>query len=137
MTSPITIDASVFVNAFSPTEAGSDNSLEFIEATRRQGIPVILPVLVLPEISAAIARKQNNTDLALGLVQELRLFSNITFVAVDEILADLAVDIAANRRLRGSDAVYAAVSLRFGTELVTLDREQLERLPEVVAVRAP
>lgn len=137
MTSPITIDASVFVNAFSPTEAGSDNSLEFIEATRRQGIPVILPVLVLPEISAAIARKQNNTDLALGLVQELRLFSNITFVAVDEILADLAVDIAANRRLRGSDAVYAAVALRFGTELVTLDREQLERLPEVVAVRAP
>lgn len=137
MTTPVTIDASVFVNAFSPTEVGSDNSLEFIEATRRQGIPVILPVLVLPEISAAIARKQNNTDLALGLVQELRLFSNITFVAVDEILADLAVDIAANRRLRGSDAVYAAVALRFGTELVTLDREQLERLPEVVAVRAP
>jgi predicted nucleic acid-binding protein len=137
MTSPVTIDASVFVNAFSPTEAGSDNSLEFIEVTRRQGIPVILPVLVLPEISAAIARKQNNTDLALGLVQELRLFSNITFVAVDEILADLAVDITANRRLRGSDAVYAAVALRFGTELVTLDREQLERLPEVIPVRAP
>lgn len=137
MTTPVTIDASVFVNAFSPTEAGSYNSLEFIEATRRQGIPVILPVLVLPEISAAIARKQNNTDLALGLVQELRLFSNITFVAVDEILADLAVDIAANRRLRGSDAVYAAVALRFGTELVTLDREQLERLPEVIPVRAP
>lgn len=137
MTTPVTIDASVFVNAFSPTEVGSDNSLEFIEATRRQGIPVILPVLVLPEISAAIARKQNNTDLALGLVQELRLFSNITFVAVDEILADLAVDIAANRRLRGSDAVYAAVALRFSTELVTLDREQLERLPEVIPVRAP
>lgn len=137
MTSPITIDASVFVNAFSPIEAGSDESLEFINAAKRKGIPIIVPVLLLPEISAAIARKQNNTDLALGLVQELRLFSNITFVAVDEILADLAVDIAANRRLRGSDAVYAAVALRFGTELVTLDREQLERLPEVIPVRAP
>lgn len=137
MTAPITIDASVFVNAFSPAEAGSDNSLEFIETTKRQDIPVILPVLVLPEISAAIARKQNNTALALSLVDELRLFSNLTFVAVDEILADLAVEISANRRLRGSDAVYAAVALRFGTELVTLDREQLERLPEIVAVRAP
>jgi hypothetical protein len=29
------------------------------------------------------------------------------------------------------------VALRFGTELVTLDREQLERLPEVIPVRAP
>jgi predicted nucleic acid-binding protein len=137
MTSPITIDASVFVNAFSPTEAGSDESFEFINATKRKGIPIIVPVLVLPEISAAIARRQNNTDLALNLVRELRLFSNITFVDVDEILAHLAVDIAADRRLRGSDAVYAAVALRFGTELVTLDREQLERLPEVIPVRAP
>ncbi|MBI5294004.1 MAG: type II toxin-antitoxin system VapC family toxin [Chloroflexi bacterium] len=137
MTSPITIDASVFVNAFSPTESGSDESLEFINATKRKGIPIIVPVLVLPEISAAIARRQNNTDLALNLVRELRLFSNITFVDVDEILAHLAVEIAATSRLRGSDAVYAAVALRFGTELVTLDREQLERLPEVIPVRAP
>ena len=56
---------------------------------------------------------------------------------MDESLAGLAVDIAAQRPLRVSDAVYAAVALRFGTELITLDREQLERLPEVVPVRAP
>jgi len=55
----------------------------------------------------------------------------------DESIADLAVDIAAHNRLRGSDAVYAAVALRFGTELITLDREQLDRLPRVLPVREP
>jgi len=39
--------------------------------------------------------------------------------------------------LRGSDAVYAAVALRFGTELVTLNGEQLEQLAEVLTVRSP
>lgn len=137
MISPITIDASVFVNAFSPNEEGSDQSLEFINTMKQQGTPIILPVLVLPEIVAAVARRQGNPKLALKLAEELRVFRNITFVDVDDVLADLAVDIAAQHRLRGSDAVYAAVSLRFGTQLVTLDREQLERLPKVLSVRTP
>jgi predicted nucleic acid-binding protein len=137
MISPVTIDASVFVNAFSPTEEGSDESLEFINNLRKQGVPIILPVLVLPEITAAVACKQNNTELALKLEQEIKMFSKVTFVDVDSSLADLAVEVAANHRLRGSDAVYAAVALRFGTELVTLDKEQLERLPKVLSVRAP
>jgi predicted nucleic acid-binding protein len=52
-------------------------------------------------------------------------------------MADLAVEIAANNHLRGSDAVYTAVALRFGTELITLDREQLKRLPKVLSLPAP
>lgn len=137
MNSPITIDASVFVNAFSPVEEGSDHSLEFIQNAKGNGVPIILPLLVLPEIAAAVARRQNNTDLALKLTQELRMFSNITFVDLDGTLADLAVKVAAEHRLCGSDAIYVAVALRFGTELVTLDKEQLERLPKVLEVRAP
>jgi predicted nucleic acid-binding protein len=137
MSLAITIDASVFVNAFSPTEAGSNESLEFINSARRQGIPMILPVLILPEIAAAVARKQNNAELALKLAQEIRMFANITFVGVDDVLADLAVEVAAKYRLRGSDSIYAAVALRFGTELVTLDKEQLTRLPKVVTVKSP
>jgi hypothetical protein len=37
----VTFDASVFVNAFSPTEEGSDQSLEFITKLRNEGIPII------------------------------------------------------------------------------------------------
>ena len=133
----VTIDASVFVNAFSPTESGSDKSLEFISRLKEQSIPIILPVLVLPEIVSALSRKQGNSESALQLAREIKSLPNITLIAVDESIADLAVEIAANNRLRGSDAIYAAVALRFGTELITLDREQLDRLPKVLSVREP
>ncbi len=56
---------------------------------------------------------------------------------MDENLAWLAMEIAARYRLRGSDAVYAAVALHFGADLVTLDREQLSRLEGVAPVREP
>lgn len=133
----VTIDASVFVNAFSPTESGSDKSLEFISHLKEQNIPIILPVLVLPEIVAALSRRQGSSEFALQLIKEIKSLPVITFIDVDASIADLAVDIAANNRLRSSDAIYAAVALRFGTELITLDREQLDRLPKVLAVRAP
>jgi predicted nucleic acid-binding protein len=137
MNSPVTIDASVFVSAFTPTEPAHQTSKAFMLNVREQSIPIIVPVLVLPEISAALARGQGKPKLGLAFVQELRNFPSTTFITVDESIADLAVDIAPNNRLRGSDAIYAAVALRFGTELITLDREQLDRLPKVLSVREP
>jgi predicted nucleic acid-binding protein len=137
MNSSVTIDASVFVSAFTPTEPAHQASKAFMLNLREQSIPIIVPVLVLPEISAALARGQGKPKLGLAFVQELRNFPNTTFINVDESIADLAVEIAANNRLRGSDAVYAAVTLRFGTELITLDKEQLDRLPKVLSVREP
>jgi len=133
----VTIDASVFVNAFSPKESGSDKSLELISRLKEQSIPIILPVLVLPEIVSTLSRKQGNSESALQLAREIKSLPNITLITVDESIADLAVDIAVNNRLRGSDSIYAAVALRFGTELITLDREQLDRLPKVLSVREP
>jgi predicted nucleic acid-binding protein len=137
MNSPVTVDASVFVNAFSPTEEGSDQSLEFITKVRSEGNPIIQPTLFLPEVIASVARKKGNAKLALDLAKELRNFSSLILVTIDESLADFASEVAANHRLRGSDAIYAAVALRFGTELVTLDKEQLDRLPKVLSVRSP
>ena len=137
MNSPVTVDASVFVSAFTPTEPAHQASKAFMMNVREQSIPIIVPILVLPEISAALSRGQGKPELGKAFVQELKSFPNTTFIDVDETVASLAVDIAANNRLRGSDAVYAAVALRFGTELITLDKEQLERLPGVLPVRAP
>ena len=137
MNSPVTIDASVFVSAFTPTEPAHQASKAFMLNLREQSIPIIVPVLVLPEISAALSRGQGKPELGKAFVRELRNFPNTTFIDVDNSIAKLAVDISANNRLRGSDAIYAAVSLRFGTELITLDKEQLERLPKVLPVRMP
>lgn len=137
MNSPVTIDASVFVSAFTPTESAHQACKSFMLNIREQSVAIIVPVLVKPEISAAISRGQGKPELGKAFVQELSKLPNTTFIDVDETVANLAVDIAANHRLRGSDAVYAAVALRFGTQLITLDREQLDRLPKVLSVRTP
>ena len=137
MKSPVTVDASIFVNAFSPDEARSDASMEFLAQLKSDGIPLIQPTLFFPEFVASIARKHDDANVALDLARELKNFSNLTLVDLDESLADVASDVAARYRLRGSDAIYAAVALRFGTELITLDKEQLARLPKVLSVRTP
>jgi predicted nucleic acid-binding protein len=48
-----------------------------------------------------------------------------------------AAQLGAEARLRGADAVYAAVARRFGTILVTRDRQQLERLGPLLSVVTP
>ena len=67
----------------------------------------------------------------------LRGLSNQTLVPLDAVIEDRAVHLAATTRLRGADAVYAAVAQQYGATLVTLDRQQLERLPAVVSVLSP
>jgi predicted nucleic acid-binding protein len=137
MNSPVTVDASVFVSAFAPTEPAHQECRTFMLDIRERSIPIIVPVLVLPEISAAFSRGQNKPELSLAFVQQLRNFPNATFIDLGDTLSLLASEVAANHRLRGSDAVYAAVALRYGTELITLDKEQLDRLPKVLPVRRP
>ena len=58
-------------------------------------------------------------------------------IPLDSTLAHQAADVAAQCGLRGSDAVCAAVALRFGSTLVTLDREQRERVAAVLTTRHP
>jgi predicted nucleic acid-binding protein len=135
--SPVTIDASVFVSAFSPAESAHPASEAFMTRVRDESTPVIVPALVLPEVASAIARGQGKPELGVAFAQGLGRLPNLILIHVDESLANLAVEAAARHRLRASDAVYAAVALRYGTELVTLDHEQLERLPGVLPVRAP
>ncbi|MEW5938838.1 MAG: type II toxin-antitoxin system VapC family toxin [Chloroflexota bacterium] len=133
----VTIDASVFVNAFSPTEEGSQHSWDFLSGLKENNTPIIVPTLLLAEVVASIARRQDNNELALEWLQEIKRVPNITFVDLDQSLAESSAEIAAAYRLRGSDAVYAAVAKRFATELVTLDREQLERVKKAITVRKP
>jgi len=75
--------------------------------------------------------------LRVSLASTLLDLSNQTLVPLDEALAAVATDLATKSRLRGADAVYAAVARQYGTTLVTLDRQQLERLPPTVKTARP
>ena len=137
MSSPATIDASVFISAFTPSEEEHEASRAFMRGVRDSNTPIIVPTLVIPEIAAAFGRGQGKPDLGYSYAIEVSKLPNVTLIDLDESLADTAANLAARYRLRGSDAVYAAVATRFATDLISLDREHLDRLKKIVSVRKP
>jgi predicted nucleic acid-binding protein len=132
-----TIDASVFLNAFNPYEAGHEESHRLLAHLQEQATPIIAPTLLLPEVAAAVSRGREDEDLAREFAISLSRLPHLVLVPSDTALAQQATDLAARYRLRGSDAVYAALALRFGSTLVTLDREQRERVAEALTARYP
>lgn len=133
----VTVDASVFLNGFNPGEEGHEQSRLALDRLRARGTPIIVPNLLRVEAAGAVARGTDDPDLAKKFAETLFRLPEVVVVPLDERLAATAASLAADHRLRGADAVYGAVALRFGSALVTRDREQLERLPPVVTTLHP
>ncbi len=132
-----TVDASVWVNGFDRSEKGHEISRRFLEHLHRESRPVFLPTLARVEIAGAIARTRGEPERAQDFVTALVGLPNVTLFPLEEDLARQAQGLAASHRLRGADAVYAAVALQFACTLVSLDREHLTRVDGIVAVRTP
>jgi len=132
-----TIDASVHVNALNPAEAGSAASQALLESIRARGCPLFSPTLLLVEVAAAIANVLGDAERALQLAVALAGLPNQVLVSLDDALAERAAALAATARLRGADAVYAAVAQQYGTTLITLDQQQLEQLTPFLRTARP
>ena len=88
-------------------------------------------------MAAAIGRGRQDAGLGRESAAALSRLPHLVLIPLDITLARQAADVAAQHRMRGSDAVYAAVALRFGSTLITLDREQRERVASVLLTRYP
>jgi predicted nucleic acid-binding protein len=137
MPGPFAVDASVFLNAFNPFEPGHEDSLLFLRHLHLQGVPLFAPTLLLPEVAAAVSRGRGDAALARRFAGELTRLPHLMLMPLDATLAAQAVEVASQHRLRGSDAVYAALAQRLGGTLVTLDREQHDRVSAILSVRCP
>lgn len=134
---PFTVDASVFLNAFNPRETGHAFSRELLGVLQTKTIPIIVPTLLLPEVAAAVSRGRQDHRLAQAFADTVARWPQLLLLPLDQTLASQAVAVAAVHRLRGSDAVYVAVALRFGVPLVSLDQEQLTRAAAVLTTLTP
>jgi predicted nucleic acid-binding protein len=132
-----TVDASVFLSAFNPYEFGHRDSYSLLDRFRTQATPIVEPTMLLPEVAAAVSRGREDETLAREFAAAVRLLPHLIWIPLDDMLAQQAVYVAAQHRLRGSDAVYAAVAQRFGSVLITLDREQRERVGQVIVAQFP
>ena len=132
-----TVDASVFVNAFNPHEAGHAASLRFLAAIQKRADPVIVPALLVPEVAVAVARATDDSEGAARFAGAVASLPHLTLVSLTPTVAREAADLAAIHRLRGADAVYVAVARRYGTTLVSRDDEQRDRGAAAVHCDAP
>lgn len=133
----VTLDASVAVSAFSPTEADSEYSHRLLELLRRNQTTIVVPTLIRPEIAAAFRRSTGDQDKAEALEEAFARLPGLIFQDLDERMASAAVEIAAATGLRGADAVYAATARHFDATLITLDEEQRTKLPSDMTALYP
>lgn len=131
-----TIDTSVWVIATEPGASDHAANRAFLRASAAQVLPVVVPTLVLVEVSAAVARLRGERRSA-RITRMVVRWQATTFYDLDQVLADAAATLARTHRLRGADAVYAAVTQQFGTTLVSRDKEHLTRLAGIVPVLHP
>jgi predicted nucleic acid-binding protein len=131
-----TIDTSVFINAVEPHEQDHAASRQLLGLLRARQIAVIVPTLVIVEVAGTVSRLRDAAR-AQRLTEILTRLRMVTFVPLDDALARQAAALAATHRLRGADAVYAAVAQQYATTLISRDREHLTRLLGIVPVLPP
>ena len=131
------IDASVYVSRVQRQEAHHLASVRLLETVAACGVPVVCPEILVPEVAAALARGVDNTEMAWRAAAHLRTLPGHRLVGVDRALSDLAGRLAAECRLRGCDAIYAALAQREGARLITWDEQQRERAAAVVETLTP
>jgi len=133
----LTIDASVWVNADSPSEPDSASSRAFLDQVAAAGTIIFLPTLLRVEVAAAISRTRKDAALARDYSERLAALPFVRWIPLDVSLAAQASALAAEHGLRGADAVYAAVAMAHGCALISLDGEHLTKLVSVLQVRTP
>jgi len=131
------VDASVHVADARPQEPHHAQARTLLARLAALEKVVYLPVIALAEVAAAISRGMDQPTQALRLTAALRRVPNFQVVPVDDRLSDLAAEIAARYQIRGCDAVYVALAQQLGATLITLDRQQGERVPPHIVARTP
>jgi predicted nucleic acid-binding protein len=131
------VDASVWVARLVPQDVHYAASREWLERHIAQGGVVADPVLLLAEVAGAISRRTGEPALAHAAVAHLLRLPALRLVPIDARLARVAMQLAADLGLRGSDAVYVATAHELRVPLVTLDQDQLSRAGSRVSARAP
>ena len=122
------IDASVWVSRLVPQDVNHRASRLYLKQQAAQGQRLIAPVILLTEVAGAIARRTGSSQLARQAMH---------IVTIDHQLGQTATNLAAKLYLRGTDAIYVALAYRLGIDLVSWDKEQLERAGKLIQATTP
>jgi predicted nucleic acid-binding protein len=131
------IDASVLTAVFDENYRFHQGSLEFLESIIESDIEIIMPAFALVELAGATIRKGYRTDDIINYLNLLKGYRNTSLLPLTMDLCELAVDVAIQLKVKGSDSIYIAVSQSYNLKLITNDRQQRERGSIVIASATP
>lgn len=131
------IDASVWVSLFRADDVHHGIATSFVEAAIAARAELHVPNLAPAEIAGVFARQTQSTKLATRTVRAALAIPGVQRHGCDDALADQAYMIAARCKLRGADAVYAALAQHLRMPLITFDREILLRTARLVRGATP
>jgi predicted nucleic acid-binding protein len=94
----LTLDASVWISAFTPGEPDHEASRNLVDALLASRRPLVEPTLFLVEIAGAIARRRD-PDIASEVAQAAAGLPWIRWIALDDDMARLALALACQHRL--------------------------------------
>ena len=133
------VDASVWVSRFLHSDVHHESSKKWFDMAVEEQLTLYAPTILLPEVSAAIARQGTGTASekiaaeVVAVIQE----SGVKLVEVSLALANRAALIGSQHRVRGCDAIYLALAQQLDEPLITLDKQQQERGRLVVETSEP
>jgi predicted nucleic acid-binding protein len=133
----IVVDASVWISAWLPADIHHAQSRQWLEAQVNTNELLLAPILVLPEVAGAIARRTGNSALAAQAIARMKQTPSLRLTPIDQRAGDLAAQLAADLQLRGADAVYVAVAHELHIPLATWDDEQGTRAAMIITTVTP
>lgn len=131
----LVVDASIWISAADRTDELSKPSRAFLAVLTERHVPVVLPDFAELEVACALARRLQDPARGRELAAGMTSSPLVSLLALDPGLLRRAVEIGTEKLLRAGDAVYAAVEDETGGDLVSWDRELIDRAGAVTPER--
>jgi len=131
------IDASVLIAVFDESDIFHETSLQMFEFIIQAEVDVIMPAFALVEIAGALVRKGYEHDDVTEYIGYLRGCGNIEFILLINDLCELAINVALQLKVKGSDSIYIAVSSFYNLTLISYDNQQRERGKKMIETTTP
>ena len=108
------------------------SSRRWVQVQLDRDEPIVAPSFALADVAGAIARRTGDADEGRQAASLMQRLPNIGLVPIDRTLAEFGAGLAADRGLRGAEAMYVAVASRLDIPLVTWDDELLAARPRII-----
>lgn len=125
--SAVAVDASVWVAAQDPSDPRSAASRLFFSHAMAAGVVIHVPAFALVEVACALGRKLRDGAKGQRLANLIFDTTAAKQHAVNAALLTKSLAIGSSKFLRGADALYSATAEIVGCDLVSWDKEHIQR----------